>query len=145
MPVYTVTRRSDGAEVHRYAAAAVVEAAWPLADFEHAELADDGSPVAYAGPWQITKFAFRSRFTQAEKVGIEIASLDDPAAPMEQRALAATLRANQMDVAAAEFVDLKRPDTRAGVQALEQYGLIAAGRAAAILDTEPTDAEVWRG
>jgi hypothetical protein len=42
------------------------------------------------------------------------------------------------DVATATFIDLKRAETRAGVQALEAYGLIGTGRAAVILDTEPT-------
>lgn len=101
-------------------------------------------PAVYAGPWFITPLAFRNRFTQAEKITIEIAALDDPAAPMPQRQLAAMLRANQLDVTAARFIDLQRPDTRAGVQALETYGLIAAGRAALILDTPPTEMEVYR-
>ena len=34
---------------------------------------------------RITKLAFRNRFTGAEKVAIEFACLDDPAAPMPQR------------------------------------------------------------
>ncbi len=145
MPVYSVTRKSDGTEVHRYAAAGVIEGAYPLATHDHAELPPEGQEPAYSGPWLITKLAFRNRFTQTEKVTIEIAALDDPAAPMQQRQLAATLRANQLDVAAAQFIDLQRPDTRAGVQALEQYGLIAAGRAAEILDTVPAETEAWRG
>jgi len=83
----------------------------------------------------ITKLAFRNRFSQAEKVAIEIASLDVPSAPMQQRAMAAALRANQADVQASKFIDLDRADTRAGVQQLEAVGLIAPGRAAAILDS----------
>ena len=94
---------------------------------------------------KITKLAFRNRFSVQEKAGLEIASLDVPTAPMAQRALAATLRANQADVQAASFIDLMRPDTRAGVLALEQYGLIAAGRALVILDTPPTEEENYNG
>ena len=90
---------------------------------------------------RITKLAFRNRFTQSEKVAIEIASLDDPAAPMQQRALAAALRTNQADIQAATFIDLNRADTRVGVMSLEQYGLIADGRAEIILDTPPADEE----
>ena len=83
---------------------------------------------------RITKLAFRNRFTNAEKVAIEFAGLDDPAAPMPQRLQSAALRAHQADLAAATFVDLSREDTRAGVQMLEAAGLLAEGRALEILD-----------
>ena len=90
---------------------------------------------------RITKLAFRNRFTSAEKIAIEFACLDDPAAPMPQRLQSAALRANQADLAAATFVDLTRPDTRAGVQMLEAAGLLAEGRALVILDAETTPEE----
>ena len=83
-----------------------------------------------------TKLAFRNRFTSAEKIAIEFACLDDPAAPMPQRLQSAALRANQADLAAATFVDLLRPDTRAGVQMLEAAGLLPEGRALEILDAQ---------
>ena len=89
---------------------------------------------------RVTKLAFRNRFTQAEKVAMEIAGLDNPAAPMAQRAQSAALRANVADLAAATFIDLQRPDTRAGVQMLEAAGLLAPGRALVILDA-PIQAE----
>ena len=85
---------------------------------------------------RITKLAFRNRFTSAEKVAIEFACLDDPAAPMPQRLQSAALRANQADLAAAAFVDLSRPDTRTGVQMLEAAGLLTEGRALEILDAQ---------
>ena len=84
---------------------------------------------------RVTRLAFRNRFTQAEKVSLELAALDDPTAPMAQRQLSATIRANMADTAAATFIDLGDPDTRAGVQMLEAGGLLAAGRALEILDT----------
>lgn len=83
----------------------------------------------------VTVLAFRNRFTKAEKVTLEFASLDDPAAPMSNRQLAAALRVETKDSAAASFIDLARADTRAGVQMLETYGIIGAGRASIILDT----------
>ena len=83
---------------------------------------------------RITKLAFRNRFTQAEKVALEIASLDNPAATMPQRQQAAALRATLADTAAATFIDLSHADTRAGVQMLEAGGLLAEGRALEILD-----------
>ena len=83
---------------------------------------------------RITRLMFRNRFTQAEHVTIEIASLDDAAAPMQQRQMAAALRVMQRQVSDAEFIDLNDLVTRAGVQQLEAFGLLAEGRAAEILD-----------
>lgn len=99
------------------------------------------APPVIAQPRHITRRAFRNRFTSAEKVAIEIAQLDDPAAPMPQRAQAAALRASQGDVQASTFIDLDLPDTRAGVQQLEVAGLLGAGRALAILDAVVADDE----
>ena len=93
--------------------------------------------------WRITRLAFRNRFTMGEKAAMEIAGLDNAAAPMAQRQQAAVLRAYMADVAASTFVDLQRPDTRAGVQQLQALGLLAAGRAAVILDTPPAPHEVF--
>ena len=82
----------------------------------------------------ITRLAFISRFTDAEAIAIDLASIG--ATPQ-----AATMRRYQAKVDAAKFIDLDRADTRAGVQALEAAGLLASGRAAVILDTAISDAE----
>ncbi len=76
----------------------------------------------------VTRLAFLSRFTDAEAVAIDLASIG---ATVE----AASMRRYMAKVNAATFIDLDRPDTRAGVQQLEAVGLLAAGRAAVILDT----------
>ena len=107
------------------------------ADFDLARMADyrfDGEALTLAPDTRITRLAFRNRFTQPEKVMLELAALDDPTAPMPQRQQAAAIRVHLADVAASSWVDLARADTRAGVQALEAGGLLAAGRALAILD-----------
>ena len=83
----------------------------------------------------ISKFAFRARFTQEERVNIEMARIDVTTAPPATRRQAAALRVNRDDIAAAAFIDLSRADTRSGVQSLETAGLIAVGRAAIILNT----------
>ena len=83
---------------------------------------------------RITRLAFRNRFTMPEKAALELGSTDNPASAMPQRMQSATLRAYLADVSAATFIDLQHPDTRAGVQALESMGLLAAGRALEILD-----------
>lgn len=75
----------------------------------------------------ITRLAFLSRFTDAEAIAIDLASIGGTVE-------AATLRRAQAKINAAEEIQLDNAETRAGVQALETAGLIAAGRAAAILD-----------
>ena len=78
-------------------------------------------------PRHITTLAFLNRFTDAEAITIDLGSIG---ATVE----AASLRRYMSKVNAATFIDLDRPDTRAGVQALEAGGVLAAGRALAILD-----------
>ena len=89
--------------------------------------------VAAEADSRVSRLAFRNRFTTAEKVALEIASLDDPAATMEQRQEAAALRVYLKDVDSASFIDLADPATIAGVQTLEAAGLLETGRAEAIL------------
>ncbi|MCY1370551.1 hypothetical protein D9M69_576490 [compost metagenome] len=89
----------------------------------------------------MTVLAFRQRFSAAEKTAIELAALDDPSAAPEQRARAAALRVYQSDVQVATFIDLDNPEIRTAVAMMETLGLLDAGRAQAITDTPPTDAE----
>ena len=103
------------------------------------------APVPESPPAQdtrITRLAFRKRFTQAEKVALEIAALDDPSATPAQRAQAAALRAYLKDVDAATFIDLADAHVAAGVQTLEAAGLLAAGRAAEIINAPVTPDEL---
>ena len=114
------------------------------ADFDVTRIGEyiyDGEALILAPDTRLTKLAFRNRFTQAEKVALELAALDDPTAPMAQRQQAAALRATLSDTAAATFIDLIHADTRAGVQMLETAGLLAAGRALEILDAPVTPEE----
>lgn len=91
---------------------------------------------------KITVLAFRNRFTQQEKVAIDLASIDNPSADMSVRQLAATIRVMMADLASSTWVDLGRADTIAGVTNLETYGIIGSGRAQAILTTPPTPIEI---
>lgn len=107
------------------------------ADFDVARMGDyvyDGTSLSLPPDTRLTRLAFRNRFTQSEKVMLELAGLDDPTAPMAQRQQAAAIRVHLADVAASAFVDMARTDTRAGVQSLEAAGLLAPGRALQILD-----------
>lgn len=92
------------------------------------------APAVPAPVRHVTQLAFISRFTDAEAVGIDLASIGATQG-------AAALRRYQDKVRAANWIDLDRADTRAGVQALEAVGLLAAGRALVILDAPITDAE----
>jgi hypothetical protein len=86
-------------------------------------------------PRHLTVLAFRNRFTRAEKIRIELAAIDNPAADVDARARAAVVRVGQADLAAATYVDVDRADTREDVQAFEAMDLLdAPGRALAILD-----------
>lgn len=76
----------------------------------------------------ITNLAFISRFTDAEAIAIDLASIGSTVP-------AATLRRYLNKVNAANYIDLNRQDTRDGVNTLESMGILAAGRAAVILDS----------
>lgn len=92
-------------------------------------------PAPSAVVTQITRLAFLSRFSDAEAVALDLASLGATVA-------AATMRRYLSKVDAASFIDLKREDTRAGVTALEAMGILAPGRALEILDAPIQDHEV---
>lgn len=149
MPLFIVTRRSDNAEVYRYHNDVPVEwAGMEFATHSHvAQVEPEAAPAPAPEPVRISKTAFRNRFAASEKVAIELASLHDPTLPAnhERNLLAAALRVSMADQRDASFIDLGRPDTRAGVQQLEAVGLLSPGRAAEILDTPAQPVEVWNG
>jgi len=76
---------------------------------------------------------------------MDFASIDNVANTIQQRQLAAAIRVDIKDSDNATYIDLLRPETRTGVQTLETYGLIAAGRATIILDTPITPIERYYG
>lgn len=95
-------------------------------------------PVAIAPDRHITQLAFINRFSDSEAIAIDLAS-------QGATVQAAAMRRYQAKVNAASYIDLDRPDTRAGVQALEAAGLLAPGRALTILDAEVQEQELYRG
>lgn len=143
MKIYRVYRKSDGALVYVYTNEFPVE--WQGMEFSTHDHLEYLEPPNVQEPStqdrRITKLAFRNRFTLTEKVTIELAAVDNPNSPMEQRQLSAALRANMADQRDATFIDLDDPVTRAGVQMLETYGLIQEGRALQILDDTILDGE----
>ena len=126
MTTYVVTRKSDGQEVTRYAAAAPVEQigelAVPFAEFDHVEFVDEVIAVIPAS-YTWTKLEYLRRFTQAERIAIRgaakvVPELEDYLQLLE---LATEVRSDDPDIASA-------------LAMLEGAGLIGAGRAGEILN-----------
>lgn len=117
-----------------------------IADEEAAEqlypgawrLAEQQEEPAPPPDLRITRLAFLDRFTDAEAVAIDLASLG-------ATVQAAGLRRYLHKVNSAQHIDLARADLQAGVQALEAAGLLTAGRAEQILTAPITDVERYRG
>ena len=109
----------------------------PIPSFETALLGQRWNPDAQAfepapppaEPTErnVSRKAFLSRFTDAEAIDIDLASMG---ATRE----AAAVRRYLSKVNAAQHIDLADDETRTGVQALEAAGLLQPGRALVILD-----------
>lgn len=84
---------------------------------------------------KITRLAFRNRFTSQEKLNL-YGALSTPQGVM--------LKIYLDDLALASYVDLERADTIAGVQLLEQIGIIGTGRSEVILNTPISDVEKFK-
>jgi hypothetical protein len=84
--------------------------------------------------WLITKLAMRNRFTLNELIAFyNLTQVSIPYKIMLD------------NLAVSTFIDLKRPDTYAGIMALVAAGVLTSERASAILNTEPTSVEAYRG
>lgn len=94
---------------------------------------------------RVTRLAFLDRFTEDEYVGLDMASIDDPAATTAARIGAAKIRRYLEKVKSATYIDLSRPDTIAGVQALAVVGLLTSERADEILEAPITETERYSG
>ena len=83
----------------------------------------------------ITRLAFLSRFTDAEAIAIDLASIGDTVE-------AAALRRCLNVLNAANFIDLKDPKTAACMQVIESTGILSEGRSTVILDTPAEQSEI---
>ena len=88
---------------------------------------EPGPPPPVPTERNVSRKAFLSRFTDAEAIDIDLASIG---ATRE----AAAVRRYLSKVNAAQHIDLADEETRKGVQALEAAGLLQPGRALVILD-----------
>ncbi len=147
MKVFDVIDKGTNQLVYSYESEVAIEwDAYPYSQYKHEpKEITNINPIEVVAPVRITKLAFRNRFTTTEKATLEFAASDDPALPAATRQFKAILRAYLNDVNAATYVDLTRADTKQGVGMLEQYGLIAAGRASQILDLTVKAEEVFNG
>lgn len=85
----------------------------------------------------LTILEFRRRFTNEEKVMIDLVSIDNPSLDMQSRASIAALRVYLQDLASATFVDTNDPATVLGINTLAAFGLIQPSRVSEILaDTD---------
>ncbi len=96
------------------------------------------TPPEHPKIYKISRLAFMNRFTDLEAINIDMASRGETLA-------AATLRRHLSKVENAEYIDLERADTRSGVLAMEEFGLLAAGRALEILNTPAAEHEIFKG
>ena len=92
-----------------------------------AQAFEPAPPPAEPTERNVSRKAFLSRFTDAEAIDIDLASIG---ATRED----ATVRRYLSKVNAAQHIDLADDETRTGVQALEAAGLLQPGRALVILD-----------
>ena len=136
MPEYIVTRKTDGAEIYRYNADAPIEwSGMEFADHDHVEFipGDNVTPSQPVDPtrWRIYVGSFFDRFGTAK-----LAILSDPD-PVVQAVI--------KDASVRNYIDLigRRDELLQVIGLLNSKG--HAVDAAAVLDVEPTDDEVWRG
>lgn len=142
----TVTRDSDGAVAEPYQ-----DVNNPVTQGYYDWLAQGNSPTVVNVPPpvpdkpRIKVGAFRERLGEAAKVKIELASVDDPDAPLNQRMLSAKLRVFKDDLETYTHVDLNRPDVLAGLQQLLAVGLVAQADIDRIYAKPFRDEELWHG
>lgn len=131
MTIYVVTDKVTGEEKYRYDAEQAIE--WRGFEFsthDHVPQVEAPAPEAQpTSPRRLTKLAYMNRFTDIELGGIYAAAQVSPSVTVWLKKFeAATPEAD------GTAIDLDDPRTIAGLQALEQAGLIGQGRAEEILN-----------
>lgn len=156
MPIYSVTRKSDGAEVYRYDAAGVIEGTYPLAEHHHTELTLEGEPTGYTGSWLITKRSFWNRLPVYNELAMRAVIRGGVAG---SEVLGASLARLAARIESSPYVDLQLGETVDGLWWLASTQVpatvlvdgqamplrLTVEQAEAVLTTPPTDSEVWRG
>ena len=133
--IFSVRQKIDGVEVTRYAAQGVTEIdGYPFADFDHVEYVED-APEQTIDPamWRIDVGSFFDRFGEAK---LAILSSEN-----------AVVKSMIMDASVRKYIALvERKDELTQMLGLLQSLVPGISLdVAAILETEPTDAERWNG
>jgi hypothetical protein len=130
MPVYSVQRKTDGAEVWRYQAAAPTEnlsneyPTWPFALYYHVEYVETPTPTTvYGGRRVLTHLEFLSLLSADERVAIRAAGEQNPYI----YDFLELMRLSQE-------INLDDPRTQVGLMTLEQMEVLGAGRAEEVLN-----------
>ena len=84
--------------------------------------------------WKITRLALRNRLTLSELIAFYTLCQSNIVYQIMLDNLKTTT-----------YIDLKRLDTQAGINALVEAGVLTSERANTILNTEPTSIEIYRG
>ncbi|MBJ2129057.1 hypothetical protein JC525_08920 [Alteromonas sp. IB21] len=90
---------------------------------------------------RITPKSFLNRFTTAEYVAIDLASIDNPQGTQQSREQAAMLRLFLAKVNSARFIDLDDDEAIDGINSLVQFELLTSVRAFEILNDEVKEKE----
>ena len=127
MTTYSVIRKSDGKQVYSYNADTPIEwSGMEYATHDHIvqpEITQDGDIVGVVTGRVMTKLEFLRRFTQDERVAIRTVAKSN-----------VQLEDYMAMIDLAQEIDTSDADTKAGVQMLEQAGLLATGRSQEILN-----------
>lgn len=127
MPRYLVHRKSDGEQVYDYTADSAVEwTGMPFAEFDHTEQAEpvpDAQPPVYGGRRRLAHLEFLQLLTAEERIAIRAAA---KVSPIIDDYLYLLDNASEIDLDSEAAVG--------GVTSLEAAGLLAAGRAAEVLN-----------
>lgn len=128
MPLYSVIRKSDQAEIYRYGSAEPIE--WfgmEYATHDHFEVVEPEAPAPvvtlYGGRRELSPLEFLRLLTAEERITIRQAAKVSPAVD------------DYLDLLdKAQTVNLDNVDVVGGLSMLEGGGLLAAGRAQEILN-----------
>jgi hypothetical protein len=90
----------------------------------------------------VSKLAFRNRFTIQEKIQIDLMSLDNPNASMDVRMRASIIRVFFEDVDQAEYISLDAEGTYLALSKMVEFGILTETRVSEILNTPPLEAEL---
>lgn len=138
----------NGALVHQYNnTAELTFSQWPGATQTSEPIVEEGPPLDTTVPsdWYLTPYAFVSRFTEDEWADFDLASIDVPTGPPENRRLQSKLRLFRLKIQLATYVNLRLDSTITGLGVLNALGLLTAARVDTILNTLPTDEERYNG